>query len=234
MREDVKDAILQIYVNLEKAKQQQQARGIVDQGERQGSTAGKHLNQLINIIKNELTRQGFHPDKIYTDRNDVRLPGWYRESKEWDMVVFDGESLVAAVELKSISSSFGNNANNRIEEALGSACDFDNAYCEKLLGQDVLPPVKGYALIVKACEESSSKLKDKRLRHFAIDSVFHDSSYLERFRTACERMRKKSIYHAVWLVWANPEKGTVVEPSPEMTFEKFIATITAQLLVHRA
>jgi len=53
----------------------------------------------------------------------MEIPGWYRPNKQWDILAFDGKSLVSAIELKSIGSSYGNNFNNRTEEALGSATD---------------------------------------------------------------------------------------------------------------
>jgi hypothetical protein len=52
------------------------------------------------------------------------LPGYYRPSKEWDLVVVCENDLVAAIEVKSQVRSFGNNFNNRVEEALGNATDF--------------------------------------------------------------------------------------------------------------
>ncbi|TCM33223.1 PaeR7I family type II restriction endonuclease [Kribbella sp. VKM Ac-2568] len=50
----------------------------------------------------------------------IPLPGFYRRAKEWDIVTYRG-ILVAAVECKSQVGSFGNNFNNRTEEAIGNA-----------------------------------------------------------------------------------------------------------------
>ena len=47
-------------------------------------------------------------------RVSVELPGFFRPTKEWDLVVVVDGNLIAAIELKSqIGPSFGNNFNNR-------------------------------------------------------------------------------------------------------------------------
>ena len=61
----------------------------------------------------------------------VELPGFFRPTKEWDLVVVVDGNLIAAIELKSqIGLSCGNNFNNCTEEALGTAMDIWTAYRE--------------------------------------------------------------------------------------------------------
>jgi hypothetical protein len=56
---------------------------------------------------------------IHTSSKTARtLPGFYRPSKEWDLLVVADGQLVAAIEVKSQVGSLGNNFNNRVEEAL--------------------------------------------------------------------------------------------------------------------
>jgi hypothetical protein len=51
-------------------------------------------------------------------------PGFFRPTKHWDMLVVYRGELVAALEFKSqVGPSFGNNFNNRSEEAIGTAHD---------------------------------------------------------------------------------------------------------------
>jgi Restriction endonuclease XhoI len=82
------------------------------------------------------------------------LPGWFRPTKNWDLLALDNGELVSAIELKSINSSFGNNANNRAEESIGSAFDAHTAFDEHLLGSSSIPPVMGYVMIVHDCPDS--------------------------------------------------------------------------------
>jgi hypothetical protein len=52
------------------------------------------------------------------------LPGFFRPTKEWDLLAIHDGKLLAVIEAKSqVGPSFGNNFNNRTEEAMGSALD---------------------------------------------------------------------------------------------------------------
>ena len=79
-------------------------------------------------------------------KNGNTIPGWFRATKRWDVLAFGGDQLIAAIELKTISSSYGKNANNRVEEAIGDAVDADFAVKRDLLNR-VIPPLFAYALI---------------------------------------------------------------------------------------
>ena len=121
MRFDIEDAILGMYDSIERAREAQAAAGHSDQGARQGITSGKHLDPIAAIIRDDLINAGFHPDEVYDQGRMCTLPGWFRPTKNWDLLALDNGELVSAIELKSINSSFGNNANNRAEESIGSA-----------------------------------------------------------------------------------------------------------------
>ena len=60
--------------------------------------------------------------------------------KDWDFLIISlANQLIAAIEFKSQVGSFGNNFNNRTEEALGSAVDLWTAFKEKGFPQTVPP-----------------------------------------------------------------------------------------------
>lgn len=225
MREDVKHAVLEMYKQIAKAREVQSERGKADQGGRMGITSGKHLNAVAEIIKRDLIKIGLSPDKIFDKGKMCTLPGWFRPTKDWDILAFEKNRLVAAIELKSISSSFGNNANNRSEESIGSAYDALTAYKENLFGNENIPPAIGYVMIVKSCEESQGGRRLYKTSHFPVDKVFQNISYLERFKILCQRLRRKSLYQAVWLVYVDPDSNSVTEPDPDMTYEKFLAIL---------
>lgn len=177
---------------------------------------------------------GNHPDEVYDQGRMCTLPGWFRPTKNWDLLALDNGELVSAIELKSINSSFGNNANNRAEESIGSAFDAHTAFDENLLGSSSIPPVMGYVMIVHDCPDSRIVGRGVRSAHFPIDPDFEGASYLDRFLLLCDRLRRKSLYQAVWLVFANPEDGVAYEPSTLLSYDKFIANIVMALGVHRA
>jgi Restriction endonuclease XhoI len=94
--------------------------GKKDAGERGSVTGGKHADGFIRLIAMIVKDAALPKVEIHvTEKRPRTLPGFYRPCKEWDLVVLSGDTLVAVVEVKSQVGSFGNNFNNRVEEALG-------------------------------------------------------------------------------------------------------------------
>lgn len=234
MRENMKQALLQMYANLDAAGKRQLERGVHDQGARSKVTSGKHLDPVAQAIRTDLIRIGYHDDEVYYKGGCLRLPGWFRPSKDWDLLAFDNGDLLAALELKSINSSFGNNANNRTEESLGSAVDAAHAIKNNLIPFQTKPPLLGYVLVVKLCEDSTRPGGVGLNCVYPIDAVYEHVSYFKRLSMMCRRLLAEQIYHAVWIVGVNPETGEIVEPEIDLTYDKFIASLESQLYIHRA
>lgn len=96
-----------------------------DAGERGSVTGGKHADGFVRLIAAIVQDAALPQTEVHVSKKRVRtLPGFYRPCQEWDLVVLSGDTLVAVVEVKSQVGSFGNNFNNRVEEALGNATDF--------------------------------------------------------------------------------------------------------------
>lgn len=107
--------------NREKARQKQIESGGTDQGERAGVTAGKNMDGFVALIIELVKANGLGHAQLHQTSAVVTLPGYFRPTKKWDLLVINERRLVAAVELKSqVGPSFGNNFNNRTEEAIGT------------------------------------------------------------------------------------------------------------------
>jgi hypothetical protein len=119
-------------------------------GNRTASTGGKQLDGFNNLLRDLLLEAGIPQNIIHTNgRENVTLPGFFRPTKQWDLVVVFEGNLLASIECKALCGpSFGNNFNNRVEEALGSSTDFWTAYREGVLDQS-LKPFLGYVLILE-------------------------------------------------------------------------------------
>ncbi len=142
MSPELKAAVLRMYDKQKEAKQKQAEQGKHDQGNRSGVTAGSHFAEVAELIREDLIRRcSFAPNAVCLRAECLKLPGWFRPTKDWDIIAYHGDSLVAAIELKSISSSFGNNANNRTEEALGAASDIRIAHQRDFGGCARVPPI---------------------------------------------------------------------------------------------
>ena len=98
-------------------------------GNRGAVVGGRHADGFVKLVATIVKDAGLPNAEIrYQQRNAAQIPGYFRPSKAWDLVVVCGTNLVAAVEVKSQVGSFGNNFNNRVEELLGNATDFWAAY----------------------------------------------------------------------------------------------------------
>lgn len=234
MKENIREALLQMYANLDAAGKRQIERGVHDQGARSQVTGGKHLNPVAQAIRTDLIDAGYHENEVYYEKDCLRLPGWFRPSKAWDLLAFDDEDLLAVLELKSINSSFGNNANNRTEEVLGSAVDVAHAIKNSLIPFQTKPPMLGYVLVVKLCEKTTKPGSAPLKSVYPIDEEYIKASYFTRLSVMCRRLLAERIYQAVWIVGVNPETGEIVEPEADLTYEKFIASLKSQLCIHRA
>ncbi len=124
------------------ARQKQIESGRYDQGERAGVTAGKNMDGFIALIRDIVSANGLAHAEVYQSRTLLTLPGFFRPTKLWDLLVVHKGALIAAIEMKSqVGPSFGNNFNNRTEEAIGTAHDLWTAYREGAFGKQPRPYV---------------------------------------------------------------------------------------------
>ena len=103
-----REAIKAFWGSRERAKQKQIASGNIDQGERSSVTAGKNMDGFIDLIIDLVKKNGLAHANIHRKRALLTLPGFFRPTKLWDLLVLNEGKLVAAIELKSqVGPSFG-------------------------------------------------------------------------------------------------------------------------------
>jgi hypothetical protein len=121
------DAVRTFWHGRQQQSQRQQARGTTDQGARGEVTGGQHMHGFARVLREYAEKAGVPASSIHTTadaKSQTELPGYFRPTKSWDVVVVHQRNLIAAIELKSqVGPSFSNNFNNRIEEALGSVAE---------------------------------------------------------------------------------------------------------------
>ena len=122
--------------------------GNKDAGARSAVTGGAQMNGFIDLVRELLCENGLPKAHVYCEKY-VELPGWYRPEKKWDLLIVSDGKLLAAIEFKSQVGSFGNNYNNRTEEALGSATDIWAAYREGAFKPSTRPWL-GYLMLPRA------------------------------------------------------------------------------------
>ena len=132
--------------------------------------------------------------------------------------------LVVAVELKShVGPSFGNNFNNRAEEAIGNAEDIWTAYRQGLFGQWP-PPFVGYLFILEDCNAVHAK-RSLRQPYFSTDPVFEASSYAKRYEVLFSRLLLERKYTAACLALATEDGANVQFPAPALSFRTFAGAL---------
>jgi len=94
-----------------------------DRGSRSAVTGGKQMDGFAHLVVDLLEMNGVPWTSVFLNKA-LELPGYFRPTKKWDLLVVHRGSLLAVIEMKSqVGPSFGNNFNNRTEEAVGSATD---------------------------------------------------------------------------------------------------------------
>lgn len=157
----------------------------------------------------------------------LELPGYYRPEKKWDLLVVSGDQLVMAVEFKSqVGPSFGNNFNNRTEEAIGNAEDIWTSYREGRFGRHQ-PPMLGYFFLLEDCPRVHMPIKVAE-PYFKVDPAFERASYARRYELLCERLVLERKYTAACLALATKDNPTDVSfPAETLNFRHFAAAADA-------
>ena len=199
--------------------------GLRDTGARSAVTGGKQMDKFVELVRSLLVKAGLPTDSIHCNTR-LELPGYFRAEKKWDLVVVVDGVLIAAFEFKSqVGPSFGNNFNNRTEEALGSATDIWTAFREGAFGTSQRPWL-GYLMLLEDCPGSMSSVS-VREPHFPVFPAFQDASYCRRYELLLTHCIRERLYDsACFLVSeATSEKsGKFRYPSNDMTFDQFAAS----------
>ncbi|MBS1528971.1 MAG: restriction endonuclease [Bacteroidetes bacterium] len=204
-------------------------RQIKEAGNRRAVTGGKQLDGLLQLLYIVAVDVGIPSDCIYIKGN--RLPGFFRPTKNWDMLIISPtRKLVAVIELKSQVGSFGNNFNNRTEEALGSATDLWTAYRDKAFPNQNAPWL-GYLMVIEKSQRSTSKIKIDE-PFFPVFKEFKNTSYIDRYQLLCEKLMLERLYTQCCLIWVTNDHqfGDVArELSVEAFLYSFIGHLSGQL-----
>jgi len=195
----VREAIQAFWDNRAKARQTQMGSGNIDVGERGSVTAGKHMDGFITLVIDIVRANGLSHADIHEKQTLLTLPGYFRSTKRWDLLIMNGERLIAALEFKSqVGPSFGNNFNNRAEEAIGTAHDLWTAYREGAFGKQPRPFV-GWFMLIEDAPESCSPVRDIS-PHFPVFKAFQGASYVQRYDLLCQRLMQEQLYTAASVI----------------------------------
>lgn len=228
----ISKAVTQFWKTREAAANSQRLRGVNDQGDRAAVTAGKNLDGFVEMVRQLIIDNGVIETEVFASgKTNMSIPGYYRPAKTWDLLVVSRNRLIAAIEFKSqVGPSFGNNFNNRVEEAIGNATDLNTAFREGVFGESGKPFV-GYFFILEECQESTRPVRFKS-PHFSAMDVFENTSYAQRYEIFCRRLVQESLYDAAALILSNrtaQRDGKYNELSQLTSARRFATTLAGKI-----
>jgi len=201
-------------------------------GRRAEVLGGKQMDGFAGLVEDVLVEAGVPRESVNHDYH-ATLPGFFRHEKEWDTaVVHDGE-LLAVVEYKSQASSFGNNLNNRAEEAIGSFTDLIEAYEDGVFEPSPQPFI-GY-LMLMADNRASRNAPRVREVNFPVDDEFQDATYVDRMELLCLRMVRQRVVNSSAFMLSDERQGLngkYWEPNEELRFERFARSLVSHAQGH--
>ena len=227
----LKKAVAHYWRTLNRQSQKQKS-GDADRGGRAAVTGGKQMDGFCDLVQKILVHNDLPEASIYS-HDRLELPGYFRPTKRWDMLVIHDGHLIAAIEFKSQTGpSFGNNFNNRTEEALGSAVDLWTAYREGAFGRAQPRPWLGWVMLL---EESPQSLTPVALKepHFGAFAEFQGSSYAARYELLLRRLLLEKIYDRAALILATAAggpRGAYREPADDLTMKRLLAGLAGHVL----
>lgn len=213
-----------------KARSHQLASGKGNQSLRGAVTGGAQMDGFINLFTKLLIEAGM-PEHFIFRKKALELPGFFRPTKEWDLLVVREKTLLAALEVKSqVGPSFGNNFNNRTEEAMGSALDLWTAYRERAF-LDSPQPFVGYLFMLEDCSASNRPVR-VREPHFAVREEFTDASYMKRYELFCRKLVLERHYSSAALVSSAQKdgiRGHFTTPAKDLSIDQFARSLIAHI-----
>ena len=225
-------AVQYIWTGRLRQRDKQVEAGKIDAGSRGDVTGGGHMGALELLVKELLTEFGMNEADIFTKKK-LELPGYYRSTKKWDLLVVSQQQLVMAIEFKSIGGSYGNNLNNRTEEALGNASDVWTAFREGRFGTGPRP-LLGYLFLLRD-EPGVLRPVANKEPHFKVDPAFEEASYSKRAEILCRRLVLERLYDAACLLLSTNEEPTrITEPAEDLSFRRFVAALRGHVVTFLA
>ena len=226
----VREAVAHYWGTRTSQQRRQQQAGRADQGSRSAVTGGAQMDGFVQLFADLVIDTGLAEECIYLKRS-LQLPGFFRPTKEWDLLAIRDGVLLAVIEAKSqVGPSFGNNFNNRTEEAMGSALDLWTAYREGAFRTSP-QPFLGYFFMLEDCPSSQRPVKVQE-PHFPVFDEFTGASYMKRYELFCRKLMLERHYTATAFITSDRDggsNGTYDTPSNDLSVIQFAQSLAAHV-----
>jgi hypothetical protein len=230
LSESTAKAIAHYWQTRTAQRKKQEQTGKADQGLRSAVTGGAQMDGFIDLFTELVTDAGIPKQYIYR-KKAVELPGFFRPTKEWDLLIVRDRTLIAAIEAKSqVGPSFGNNFNNRTEEAIGSALDLWTAFRERAYLESP-QPFLGYFFMLEDCAKSNQPVNVQE-PHFKVFPEFVGASYMRRYELFCRKLVLERHYTASAFITSSAQDGldgAFKTPADDLSIERFAKILSAHV-----
>jgi hypothetical protein len=188
------------------------------------------MDGFVELFASLIADSGLPAECLHRKKR-LELPGFFRPTKEWDLLVVRDGTLIAAIEAKSqVGPSFGNNFNNRTEEAMGSALDLWTAYREGAFRTSP-QPFLGYFFMLEDCAASQRPVRVKE-PHFPVLPEFVEASYAKRYELFCRKLVLERHYSSTAFLMSNRQTGLQGEyriPAGDISLDQFARSLIAHV-----
>ncbi len=225
-------------------------------GSRDSVVGGKNMDGFVGLLELVADHCGLPASAVHTRKSRVVLPGFFRATKNWDVLVIHERRLLGVFEFKSQVGSFGNNFNNRSEEVIGSAADLWVAHHHGAYGDgpyrspnrvgestpallnptiqsDPRPPFLAWLMLLEECEASMAPVRCDE-PHYPVFEEFRAASYARRYQVLCERLVERQLYSAAALELTIANSETSRALSPATSIRNMFAEFSGKILASQA
>lgn len=218
---------------------------------RNAVVGGKNMDGFVELVRAVVKHCGLHEDTVHTRKSKVVLPGFFRATKNWDVLVVHDDRLLGVFEFKSQVGSFGNNFNNRSEEVIGSAADLWVAHHHGAYGgvprsrrgvqetspallnpaiqSDPRPPFLAWLMLLEECDASMRTVRCEE-PHFPVFKEFLGASYARRYQILWERLVERQLYSAAALELTPTGDGSHRALSPATSIRNMFSEFSGRIL----
>jgi len=226
----ISEAVAHYWQTRKAQRDKQKKRGVSDAGLRSAVTGGAQMDGFIRLFTEIIVDAGLNESYVFRKKR-LELPGFFRPTKEWDLIVIKDGQLIAAIESKSqVGPSFGNNFNNRTEEAMGSALDLWTAFRERAFNGGIQPFLR-YFFMLENCEASMRPVRVKE-PHFKVFPEFVGASYMRRYELFSRKLVLERHYTSASFITSESEsglEGIYKEPANDLSFATFAKSLASHV-----
>lgn len=198
-----------------------------DRGRRSAVTGGKQMDGFCELVDWVLRENGLDEASIYL-RSGREIPGFFRPTKEWDMLVVHEGRTMAAVEFTSHRvPPLASDTNAHIEETIGMAADVWTAFGEGAYNPPRKRPWLGWVMLFEDRTVARSPTPEARPRVEAFPD-FSLGSHGRRYEQLLRKFTHERLFDSAALL-ASPGKagaqGVFMEPAEDLSMKWLLASL---------